>query len=193
MTHERDADHGSSTMRLLDREPPAGYGASWVAQLAQPRPQQLPPAAESVVVFRIGAEWLALATRVVAEVAQPRVIRSLPHRQAGLLGLANVRGELLVCVSVADTLGVQPLAATPRRRAGHGRLMVVQDEAGRIVFPVDEVHGIERIDSRRLRDVPATLANAPSAFIAATVSWEGKTIGYLDAELLLAALARVLR
>src|SRR2546422_1979826 len=39
--------------------------------------------------------------RSIAEVAERRVIHSLPHRRTGIvLGVVNVRGELLVCVSL---------------------------------------------------------------------------------------------
>ncbi len=46
------------------------------------------------------------------EVTNLRPIHSLPHRRSGvMLGLANVRGELLICVSLAMLLGVAPAAA----------------------------------------------------------------------------------
>ena len=61
----------------------------------------------SVVVFRVGSEWLALATSVFREVAALRTIHSLPQRRTGaVLGLANVRGELLICVSLGHLLGL---------------------------------------------------------------------------------------
>src|SRR4249919_88220 len=64
---------------------------------------------QSAFLFRVGTEWLAIATSVLDEVADLRSIHSLPHRRSGVvLGLANVRGELIVCVSLAQLLGIEP-------------------------------------------------------------------------------------
>ena len=72
-----------------------------------------------------------MPTSVIAEVAERRVIHSLPHRRTGIvLGVVNVRGELLVCVSLAQLLGVEhkPEESAPReRRQALRRLLVVRD------------------------------------------------------------------
>ena len=91
------------------------------------------------------------------EVANLLPIHSLPHRQNGVvLGLANVRGELLVCVSLGQVVGVEPSAAASRERrsAAYQRLLVIRRDGVRVVCPVDEVHGIHRFHPRELKDVP---------------------------------------
>ena len=192
MTHERAAEYSSAAMRLLDREPPRGYGASWTGRVARPRAEREESTVHSIVIFRVGAEWLGLSTRVFAEIAELRAIHSLPYRHASLLGLANVRGELLACVSMADTLGAQRAPVSSGRAVRPGRLVVVGGEGGRTAFPVDEVHGIERFATRQMQPVPSTIGNGPSPFTAATVSWDARTVGYLDDTLLLEAFARIL-
>src|SRR6202020_2841340 len=88
--------YSHSAAELLDRELPEGY-----LQTAPPAPAT-PPREEgrrsgSAVIFRLGREWLALATDVFKEVGQLRAIHSVPHQRNGVvLGVANVRGELLV-------------------------------------------------------------------------------------------------
>src|SRR6185503_9433540 len=99
----------------------------------------------TVVIFRVASEWLALPTSVVIEVANLLPIHSLPHRRTGVvLGLASVRGELLVCVSLGQVVGAEPLAAAgdDRRATAYKRLLVICRDAVRVVCPVDEVHGI---------------------------------------------------
>jgi len=50
---------------------------------------------QSLVVFRVGAEWLALPTAIIREIAGARPIHALPHRRDGVvLGLANIRDRL---------------------------------------------------------------------------------------------------
>jgi chemotaxis-related protein WspD len=179
---------------LLDGDLPADYVAEWTTHFAQEkRVEDLEM--HSVVIFRIGAEWLALPTLVVLEVADLRAIHSLPHRRGGVvLGVANVRGELLVCFSVGHLLGIEQVAEAKReqRHTAHGRLLVVRHEGTRAVVPVDEVHGAHRLHARDLRDVPATVAKAAATYSKATLSWQGKSVGVLDDELLFYTLNRSL-
>src|SRR5438128_1881795 len=91
---------------LLDIPTNPTYLAEWSAHVATAK--AIPDtSAESVLIFRIGDEWLALASSAVQEVAAIRTVHSLPHRRSGaVLGLASVRGELLVCVALGAMLGL---------------------------------------------------------------------------------------
>ena len=148
----------------------------------------------SAFVFRIGSEWLALLTSVLDEVADLRNIHSLPHRRSGVvLGLANVRGELLVCVSLAQLLGIESRAeAKPSRdpRVTHRRLLVVRNHGHRLAFPVDEVHGTERFNDADLRPAPTTVAKAAASYTRALLHWRDFSVGLLDQELLFHSLNR---
>ena len=147
------------------------------------------------MIFRIGAEWLALPTAVFAEVATLRPVHSLPHRRNGrVLGLVNVRGALLVCVSLHDLLGLEkaPETREDQARALHRRLLVISHEGSRLVFPVDEVHGIHRCPPRELKEVPATVAKATATYTKSVLVWHDRAVGCLDAQLLFYTLNRSL-
>lgn len=150
----------------------------------------------SAFVFRVATEWLALPTSVLDEVADLRVIHSLPHRRSGVvLGLANVRGELLVCVSLAQLLGIEAVAETTAgrgQRVVHRRLLVLRNDSGRLAFPVDEVHGTQRFDEQELKPVPTTVAKASASYSRAMLSWREHAVGFLDEELLFHSLNRSL-
>jgi chemotaxis-related protein WspD len=149
----------------------------------------------SVVVFRIGAEWLALATSVFREIAALRAVHSLPQRRTGaVLGLANVRGELLVCLSLERILGLQraDTLQTAHPRAADKRLLVMQREGQLAVCPVDEVFGVERFHKRELRTLPATLSKSGAPYTSAVLSWRQKLVAVLDDELLFHTLTRSL-
>ena len=149
---------------------------------------------QSAFVFRVGGEWLAIATAVLDEVADLRAIHSLPHRRSGVvLGVANVRGELLVCVSLAQLLGIEEAAPElqPReRRQALRRLLVVRERGLRLAFPVDEVHGTHRYDQAELKPAPSTVARATASYSRAVLPWEGQGVGLLDDELLFHSLNR---
>jgi chemotaxis-related protein WspD len=177
---------------LLDRDLPSAYLDEWKDHFSQER-RLGELDTESIVVFRIGDEWLGLPTAAFSEFVDMRAIHSLPHRRHGvLLGLANVRGELLICVSLDKVLGIAKEATKPRQRAAYSRLVVIRNKDGRIVFPVDEVHGIHRFHPGELTAVPATVAKATATHTKAMLPWEGQAIGCLDDELLFYTLNRSL-
>jgi chemotaxis-related protein WspD len=119
------------------------------------------------------------------EIVGLRTIHSLPHRRnPALLGLANVRGELVVCVSIAQLLTGE--AAT----ASQGRLIVARHSSGRLAFPVDEVQHTHRYRPDELMPVPATVAKSASAFTKGLLLWQGRTIGCLDERLIFDVLDR---
>jgi chemotaxis-related protein WspD len=131
----------------------------------------------AIVIFRVGAEWLALPTSVWREVATPRPIHSLPHRRDQVvLGVANIRGELLVCVSLAVALGTATAAKTVA-----ARLAVVQLGHERFAFPADEIAGLHRHGTDELTPAPTTLARAQADCTRGMLTWEQRAVGVLDA------------
>ena len=152
----------------------------------------------SVIVFRVHAEWLAIRTAACLEIADLRPIHPLPHHRDGaVLGLANVRGGLLVCISLAAILGVAPQPETSSRQSGRisvaQRLLVTRAERGAVVFPVDEVYGVERFRARDRREIPATVAHdARASCTQALLSLADKTIGLLDERRLFESVERKL-
>jgi chemotaxis-related protein WspD len=150
---------------------------------------------QSVIVFRLRAEWYAIRTAACLEIADVRPIHSLPHRRdAAVLGVVNVRGGLLVCISLAVILGATagPEAPLMRRRAAVPRLLVARGAAGAVVFPVDEVDGVERFRARHLKEVPATIAHARASHTEALMPLTERSVGLLDEQLLLETVARTL-
>lgn len=85
--------YSASGRHLLEREPPEDYLREWTQALAEEKGEDKAADTLSVLIFRLGQEWLALPTHVCQEVAEMRPIHILPHRSGPvLLGLANIRG-----------------------------------------------------------------------------------------------------
>lgn len=176
---------------LLDVPSNPTYLTEWSSHVATPKPAS-DPNVESVLIFRVGDEWLALPSSAVLEVAAVRPIHSLPHRRNGaVLGVANVRGELLVCIALDAVLGVSRAAANVGGPAASPqRLLIVGGPMLRVGCPVDEVQGIHRIKSEYVGRVPATIGNAGMTYSKAVASWRDHTIGVLDDVKLLAGFER---
>lgn len=217
----------SAALQLLDRPLWPEYLQERTRHYAEGR-RPAAPVRLSMLVFRLGAEWLALPTVACEEIVERRFIHSLPHRRNGIvLGLVNVRGELVVCVSLARLLGqasadavaakAGPAEAQPfwggTRGSGAGlapregvatssspvvlaangavpRLVVTQWQTGRLAFPVEEVHGVVRLAREEIHEPPSTVGGYEETFTTGIFQWQGRTVGFLDAEALFAALNR---
>jgi chemotaxis-related protein WspD len=178
--------------RFLDRPAPEGYLAEWAAFLAAP---EATPDTEdvSLLVFRLGEEWLALATKAIVEVATPLPAHRIPHRSNEILvGMVNLRGQLHLLVSLRSLIGAERTGHDRETTAEDGpdnpRLIVAALGGKTWLFEAEQVVGVRRFPQSRLGGVPSTLANPEKSFSRAVIDWEGRTIGVLDVERLSAAL-----
>lgn len=184
----------AAAQTLLDRELSTADLLERTLHFAKPKPAD-ERGTESVVIFRIGPEWLALPTPIVNEIADIRPIHSIPHRRGGaILGVVNVRGELVVCVSlnVALKISGEPEAAQHGAHAAHQRLLVLRSHDVRAVCPADEVHGVHRVRSSDLIEVPSTVGKAAGTHTRAVFTWRGHSVGLLEDAALLQTLRRSL-
>ncbi|MBI5691829.1 MAG: purine-binding chemotaxis protein CheW [Verrucomicrobia bacterium] len=178
--------YSAGAARLLDAEVPETYLSGHARHYAEAK-QEVRHRAHSVVIIRVASEWFALATTVFREVAPLRPVHSLPHRRDRIVtGLVNIRGELLICISLAATLGLTAEAGRERT----ARLAVVSREGDRFVFVADEVAGLHRYDDAELSPVPATLAHAQAAYTRGILSWQNRPVGVIDDQLLFYTLNR---
>lgn len=184
--------YAHAAVQLLDRPLLPEFRREWTEHFAQPR-QIAASTRASALLFRIRGEWLALPTQAFQEVAEPRPVHSLPHRrQSIVLGVVNIRGELLVCVSLGRLLGLEPNPPGRSLCRTSDRLLVTNWEGNRLVFPADEVRGVHRFHLLDLKEPPATLAKSNQSHTQGLLPWQDKTVGLLDADRLFSTLNRSL-
>jgi chemotaxis-related protein WspD len=176
---------------LLERLPSQEYLQEWQEELAE---EKVTAEADSLslVVFRLGVEYLALPMRALLEVLEPRVVRTLPHIDRGVFqGLVNLHGQMQLCVSLAHLVGIDRTAGGHvHDRLVHPRMMVIEKDGERWVFGVDEVFGIARVQNQELREVPVTVSHDRSAYTRGVFEWNGHTVGLLEDELVFSSLRR---
>jgi chemotaxis-related protein WspD len=184
--------YSAAGVTLLDRPLPANYRKDWTRHFAKER--RMPDAGNSsAILFRIQNDWLALPTHSFQEVAERRPIHSLPHRRLGaMLGLANVRGELVICVSLGHLLQMERVLSLAALRVNYRRLLVIQSESSRLAFPVDEVAGPHRFHPQEINQPPAAMVRASPHFVQGMLHWDARSAGLLDANQLFSSLDRTL-
>jgi len=188
---------------LLEREAPQNYLNEWTNILAKTQSDHsvsqsstaVAQLAEtiSVMIFRLGGELLALPVFLFQEVAQPSGIHTIPHRSNELfLGLVNIRGEILMCISLDHLLDLETIAVSPHHLSSviPRRMVVVAKDEERWVFTVDEVSGIYRFQLDELQAAPVVISKATEAYTKGVIRWQGHKVNYLDSDLLFYTLNR---
>jgi len=213
----------SAARTFFDRPAPERYLAEWTHWLAGSAEKVSLEAGAgvalsdrdlvSVLIFRLGREWMAFPTQAVAEVTLPRPVHRIPHRSSAILiGLVNLRGQLQLCVSLHGLLGLESAQATPSHFHSHGsntetektaetgssatpgsRLIVLRnrERSESWIFAAEEVLGVHRIARSQMRSVSSTLANPEVSFSQAILSWEGRSVSFLDEQRVFAALRSI--
>jgi len=168
--------------QLLDRKLPAGYAQVWTKLLAAPEEEPL-PGRVSILIFRIGPEWLAMPTHLFVEVLEVKGVHSLPHRSNKILrGLINVRGEMQLCFSAGTLLGVdKDLSAEEAIDSkALSRMLLVSMEGEHLAFFANEVYGVHQYHPSELKPLPATLPKETSAYSKGLLHWKDCHIAVLD-------------
>lgn len=181
--------YAAAAIRLLDRYSLGDASAARAPQVVEAAPAE----GRAYLIFRLGDEWLGLPTRALAEVASESAVHSLPHqRSPALLGVANVRGTLVACISLGELLGLDRRTAATEGRRAVPRMLILAASSGPVLSPVDEVDGIHTLDSDAVVAAFGQSLAANDRFTHGVLQWSGRSVRLLDPEALLEAATRSL-
>ncbi len=172
---------------LLDRPLPEGYAEEWLLRVREAQEDGQAGDTVSVLLFRLGEEWLALRVELVSEVTTSVPIHKVPHRTNVVMkGVANIRGELQLAVSLKSLLGLKTDegVATALSRKVYPRMVVITQKQESFVFAADEVFGIHQLEKSDLVEVPVTLSKAMATFTEGIFRFREIQVGLLDGELI---------
>lgn len=118
-------------------------------ELAKPLHEEVYEGGENMVVFALGEERYAVESIVVREIRRLCGITPLPGVPPFVLGITNVRGEILSVLDLARILNL------PERPYDEGSHMVVLSD-GKMTFAVavHALYGTERLSLEGLQKTP---------------------------------------
>lgn len=177
--------YSTAGRQLLDRQVPVDYLNEPTNLLAQNQQKQRIDTI-SLGVFRLGEEWFALPVQLFKEVTEPTIIHTLPHRSNKIfLGLISIKGEINICISLHELLGLEFTTSSPKPSSiVYKRMIIIEKEGNQWVFGVDEIYGVYRVTMEALQNVPTTISKAIGTYTKAVIKWQEKNLTYLDEELL---------
>ena len=212
-THNHVAEHTASAA-LLHRPVPVDYRVEQTEKIATPLSQGDHTQTCSLVIFRLAQEWFALPAGLCSQVLSPLKPHTLPHRSNDtLLGIVNVRGQMLLKVSLRSllclqdsepTLGVTASARDVSR--AYSRMMVIEkaatserERSSEIAenapetpqvwaFDVDELEGIHSIALNIVEAPPMSVETSTTACTQRIFLWQGHRVSWLNDHQLFEAL-----
>jgi chemotaxis-related protein WspD len=187
------AEYNKAGRTLFDREVSDDFLEEWTKNLTGIKETEALDTI-SVIVMRIKNEWLALKTIFLQETTNLRPVHRVPLRTNNVFkGIVNINGELLLCISVADLLEyAHEEDKWKDDTIIYKRMVVINKDSERFVFPVDEILGIYRIASSDLKEPPVTLSKSPMTFIEGIFNLNEKKVGLLGEDKFIHALKRSL-
>ena len=122
--------------------------------LARPPPAEVRAADRlELLVFSLSGETYALETRSVREVARFADFTALPGASPFLLGVTNLRGEILPVFDLRRLAGIAPKGLTDL-----SRLLVLGEDREELGLLADEVREVKTMRREEVLDPPEQLA-----------------------------------
>lgn len=164
-----------STSRLA----PA-FGASLDDEVAAP------DLGEGYVIFSLGAQRYGFALERVLEVQQIVAMSTAPEGAQGVMGLVNLRGQVVPAVDLATFLCLP----SAEKGLDTPMLFVAGDSGSVVAFVVDAVEGVVCFAPEALQEPPVSHPLAPSMRAVARAEEDG-LVYLLEIEPLLGRLEQV--
>lgn len=178
--------------KLLDRPVPEGYLQEQTAYVSREK-QTSVDASQSIMVFRLHDEWLALPTVCIRDVHNICAIHSLPSmRDSAIKGVVNVQGEVHVCISMSEVLSVRRHNKHEYKgvRKSYERLLVIRDGKADYVFIAAELLGSHNYFAEDVNKVPATVSKSTASLLSGVLVIEDRHVGLIDSKKLFATLRK---
>jgi len=142
------------------------------------------PAAEeetqSFVTFRLGSEWYGVSVKDVREIVRMPLIVTLPSLPFSILGIANVRGDLLPVIDPKRILELPALDPSV-----HSRLIVLTSNGMEAGLLADEVAEMIPAPVSHLEPPLATLNANLLSYVESVCKWQDRLIAIFRVSTLL--------
>ena len=117
------------------------------------------------VRLRVGNEVYAMPVEHVLEIAELGEVTPVPGSQSAILGVRNLRGQILPIVDLASVFGI-PGSGNPQR------VLVAEARGQRAGFAIDDVSDIEQL--------PDTIDETESELLSGAALSKDELVGVVD-------------
>lgn len=165
----------------IDEEIQEAFGSGAMAGLAPEAPAD-PGAQEQHVIFSLAGTEYAVPMANVAEIERPLDVTPVPNVPDWVLGVANLRGDVVSMVDLRGFLGLEQVGYQPG-----SRMVVVQSNREDLTtaFIVDRVSGIRYLPVDRIGAPAAPIEDQVAPYLRGVYEHEEHLLVVLNLERLL--------
>lgn len=153
--------------------------------LAQAESEERAVETRGLLLFRLGEETYAVGVESVREIVNGFSVTRIPCVPAHVLGVINVRGEIVSVIDLAAVLNVGS-AAERSREEEEGSGIIVRSEDVTAMLVVDEIGDIIDVPMASVEPPLSALDRAHAEMVSGTVYQNGQLVAIVN-------LARILQ
>lgn len=130
-----------------------------------------------IVTFYVKNTLLGVDIQTIQEIHPPQEATQVPHADEEVLGVMNLRGEV---ITVLDLAGILHIPTTQTNREGHTIVMDFEEE--KIGLRIDRLGEVVRAAHKDIETTPANVTTIDPRYIAGVHKTETDLIVLLNAE-----------
>lgn len=186
----------TNSHHVYEKEVIPEYANEWTRLISQKK-EESRKTNRSVLIFRLGQEWVSLPTVTVKQIVHVRAIQKLPHnRNRFLNGIANISGSMELCFSLWKILGIEDIGSIDGEddeQVDRSRIICAVYNKNKYIFNVSEVGEISRFSDEDEQELPSTLYHEAGSFMSGIIDWKDCKVGNIDPDLLFSLIDRSLQ
>ena len=185
-----ETDYLQTIISTIDDEVEAAYGSGTMTDLASEQLTAPQHNLRQYVVFALAGNMYAAPANHVREVAQLTAVTRIPNVPTWLMGVTNLRGDVLSLIGLRAFLGLGSNGHSDQSFShGDSQVMVVHSEkhASSITtgLVVDEIEDIRYLDTDQIGMLSAPIEDQVAPYLQGVYEENGRLLVLLDLEKLL--------
>lgn len=129
-----------------------------------------------ILLFRLGQEWYSVNIEDVREIYQEYVITAIPCTPDFILGVVNIRGEI---ISVTDVARIMRLGSLTTDIAEAPAIVIKSPECTSAIV-VDEIGDIVEVPRDSVEPPLSTIDKSQAEFVAGSLYVDGRLLGLIN-------------
>lgn len=132
----------------------------------------------ALLLFRLGEQWYAVHIADVREIHNDFVMTPIPRAPEFVLGVINVRGEIISVTDIVVLMGIASDGARGGREMSSA--IIVRTERCVSALVVDEIGDIFEVRKDAVEPPLSTLDRSQTEFISGSIYVDGRLIGIVN-------------
>jgi len=149
--------------------------------LAQESVEEVKRDSVGLLLFRLDEEWYSVKLQDVREIYREQKIAPIPCTPPAILGVVNIRGEIISVTDISRLLGLGRFAAA----LDLAPAIVIHDREVTTAIVVEEIGDIVEVPLESIEPPLSTIDKVGAQLIIGSLHLEGRMVGIINASSIL--------